>query len=621
FPDLSRWAEMARNTVMARRGVLIGETGVLSTCVHVLADSRPGLVTILQDSDAGRVFYHRRSAGQVYHLDVFHADAEVDHRRVARNALQALQYYTQDFGSGWALAHYVDVQTATGGGRLTGRLNFGRKASLRRAHRNHVHLAILAPPEDLPCIFYLLAGVEEAITAGPVELRRLDGLMTQAAGTSDVELPMDAYADMTDSFLKGDQAEGGRTGSGHSSRPGCPSGRSGPGGAGADLSDDHRSPRDRQAGPSDDPRWSAVDLAESMESPDRAFELLEVLAGGIRRRDLNRIMFGRGVMGDHLDTALDRLEQEGRVDDQAGRLHLTARGRNLLAYFTQHRREIQLALRKTLRRLTQHRQLEEGRSLLKMSRSKGDGPTRTRTPAMPDPRSPLKEIAWPESLLTAAGRTLADAGHARTSAGPARRSVTVQVSDLRVVERRRRKPVDVCLLIDASASMSGERMRAAKTLVRHLLLSTRDKVAVVVFQERHVRVGVPFTRNHARVETGLAGIRPYGLTPLAAGLEQAADFVIQSRPRNPLLLMITDGIPTVPHHGKNPLEDALAAAARWHTMPAAFACIGLQPNERYLSDLVQAAGGALHVVDELDADTLVAIATAEREKHVARQQR
>ncbi|HEY8449080.1 MAG TPA: VWA domain-containing protein, partial [Bacillota bacterium] len=233
------------------------------------------------------------------------------------------------------------------------------------------------------------------------------------------------------------------------------------------------------------------------------------------------------------------------------------------------------------------------------------------------------DITWPDSILAAAARrarALPPAGHGAPvpfGSGPAGAgALTLRFGpdDLRVRLRRRRRPVDVFLLIDASASMSGERMRAAKTLARHLLWTTRDRVSVITFQERQVRITVPLTRNSLRVERGLATIRPFGLTPMASGLAVALDYLRSVRPRNPLVLLITDGIPTVPHEGKNPLDDALKQAARWRQVHVAFTCIGLQPNERYLRDLVAAAGGSLHIVDELEADTLVAIATAERSR-------
>jgi magnesium chelatase subunit D len=183
-----------------------------------------------------------------------------------------------------------------------------------------------------------------------------------------------------------------------------------------------------------------------------------------------------------------------------------------------------------------------------------------------------------------------------------------------VYRRRGLGPLDVCLVIDASASMAGPRMRAAKYLAQHLLLSTRDRVAVVVFQEREAGLYVPFTRNFEAVQRGLARIRPLGLTPLAEGLVQAATYVRRERVRDPLLLLITDGIPTVPRWTMNPIADALAAARALARDRIRFSCIGLEPNLDFLRDLAAGARGTLHVVEELDQALLSEIAHSERRR-------
>lgn len=156
-------------------------------------------------------------------------------------------------------------------------------------------------------------------------------------------------------------------------------------------------------------------------------------------------------------------------------------------------------------------------------------------------------------------------------------------------------------------------MRAAKTLARHLLLTGRDRVAVMAFQERAAFLAVPLTRNFAAAERGLAGVSPAGLTPLSAGLGAARAYLQRSHARNPLLLLVTDGIPTVAGGGgRSPLQEALEEADRLRGSGIALCCIGLEPNERYLTELAHRAGGRLHVVSELRVDLLAALARRER---------
>jgi len=195
-----------------------------------------------------------------------------------------------------------------------------------------------------------------------------------------------------------------------------------------------------------------------------------------------------------------------------------------------------------------------------------------------------------------------------------RPGLRLQRSDVHLHLRAAEQRLHICLLIDASASMAGRRILAAKHLARHLLLSTRDRVAVIAFQERDVRVYVPFTRDWGLLEAGLTRIQPMGLTPLAHGLMQSMELIRSARVRHPLLLLISDGIPTVPKWSIDPLADALEAARQVRAARVPFGCIGLQPSRRYLEQLTREAGGTLYVVDELSEESLIRIAHTERYK-------
>lgn len=155
-------------------------------------------------------------------------------------------------------------------------------------------------------------------------------------------------------------------------------------------------------------------------------------------------------------------------------------------------------------------------------------------------------------------------------------------------------------------------MRAAKMLARHLLLTSRDRVAVMAFQERGATLAVGLTRNYAAVERGLGAVAAAGLTPLAEGLAAARHYLRKAHARNALLLLVTDGIPTVGRSGGSPLEEALEEAGRLRGSGVALTCIGLEPNEHYLRDLVSRAAGRLHIVAELRPEVLASVARVER---------
>ncbi|MBT9259686.1 MAG: VWA domain-containing protein [Clostridiales bacterium] len=183
--------------------------------------------------------------------------------------------------------------------------------------------------------------------------------------------------------------------------------------------------------------------------------------------------------------------------------------------------------------------------------------------------------------------------------------------DFQVVRRRHPPSLDWIILIDASASMAGHRIQAAKDLVRHLARKSRDRIAVASFQNREVTLHVPLTRHLGAVEKGLEALRPAGLTPLAQALLEARTYVEGARPSRPLILLITDGIPTVSRGQRGPLEDALAEAEELGRRRIPFTCVGLEPNRAYLEELAQRAGGRLYILPELEKEELFAIARRE----------
>lgn len=294
-------------------------------------------------------------------------------------------------------------------------------------------------------------------------------------------------------------------------------------------------------------------------------------------------------------------------------MRLTEAGRQMLAYLQRHMRDVKLRFRKLIRRIPGSK---SSRTVQRNRPGHGApspdvryGLIRGSAPAQPG--AWLNDLAVPETLFSAIRRTHLE--RIQRGGGPLR-GLRLERKDVHVHLRAAEHSLHICLLIDASASMAGRRILAAKHLARHLLVSTRDKIAVIAFQERDVRVYVPFTRDYALVEEGLSRIQPMGLTPLAHGLTQSMELIRTSRVRRPLLLLITDGIPTVPKWSIDPLADALEAARQVKDGRIPFGCIGLQPSRRYLDQLTREAAGTLHVVDELSEESLVSIAHAERQK-------
>jgi len=139
--------------------------------------------------------------------------------------------------------------------------------------------------------------------------------------------------------------------------------------------------------------------------------------------------------------------------------------------------------------------------------------------------------------------------------------------DLRRWLRRGRESNLVILLLDTSGSMAARRRSQTVTTVALSLLADcyrrRDRVAVLTFRGRSAAVVVPPTRSVELATRRLHDLPVGGQTPLAAGLDAAADLIRRERwrepDRRPLLVVVTDGRAT---GGADPFGAARQAARR-----------------------------------------------------------
>jgi magnesium chelatase subunit D len=556
----------------AGRGALVGDTACASRQLHTIDPSRPASIRVVGAADAGQVFYGRRRRGEVVHLDIFHQVGEVDHRAVADIIRQACGDYALSLAgatlwwvpAGRILPDLIDVQTATGGGRVTGELSFGISRALREAHLNHAHLSCLIPDEGLGLVFWVIAAVEREVRRQGLEIRRLESLEWDP-GLAGPPLDLTPYSTPSDSLLKADPF----------AEDGVP----------------RLTPSDAALAPG--LSKLAMELAGEFGTLEDLERSLETMARHPRAEHWpwrNSASWGA-------DPAAAALRQRGLLAERDGRLQLTDQGWQLYYALRASRRELENQFKRMLRRKPCVTPLA-GRSQ-PTRRVQGQSLREARTAKEARPRiegSRLGSIAVVPTVVAAATRALASSRQHRW---------TITRSDLMEPKPKPRASSDVCILLDGSASMAGRRLRAAKYLAQHLLLATRDRVAVVVFQEREARVVVPFTRDFRAAGRGLASIEPLGLTPLAQGLAAAAEYTRRTRRHDCTVLLITDGIPTVPKFGNHPMDDARRAAAELGRQRLRLVCLGLEPNRGFLTELSVAARGSLYVVDELEPEALL----------------
>ena len=568
------WTEKLRGVLANQRGVRLGEAAVVSRQVHTLDPRRPGEINVLPHADAGAVFYGRRAPGEIVHVDVFHAVGRADHRAVAA-AVAVVLAERPARGAPGPLADYADIQTGTGGGRVSGDLSFGQRPSLLASHLNHVHLALLLGAADLALLLPLVAAVEGELRRQGLAPRRIEQLRHPPPGGAPLDLS--PYMSDSDSRL---QDAGGSSGRGSS-------GEATGGGAAGEA-------RLQQA----------LALARRIGSPDEVAQLLDTAEQGALPSSGPAAVLAR------------QLEQEGLLRRTGRSLELSELGQELRQFLNANLREVRLHFRKLLRRVPGAPGTARWQRPAPPSAAARWGRVAGSAPAPPG--AWFGALAVPDTVRAAVRRAwlARAAAGACARAGPGDSPWCLRRSDVHVELRAGTAPLSICLLIDASASMAGRRLLAAKHLARHLVLSTRDRVSIIAFQERSVCIQAPFTRDYGLIEAGLARIQPQGLTPLALGLSAGLELVRGERVRRPLLLLITDGIPTVPSLTLDPLADALEAARQVQRARMPLGVIGLQPSRRYLSELAKAAGGSLHVVDELDAEALVAFAHRERRRRL-----
>ncbi|MGB2954012.1 MAG: VWA domain-containing protein [Gaiellaceae bacterium] len=203
-------------------------------------------------------------------------------------------------------------------------------------------------------------------------------------------------------------------------------------------------------------------------------------------------------------------------------------------------------------------------------------------------------------------------------AAASRRRRVVEPEDLRRKVRGHRSPFVVCFVLDNSWSIHAERMvEKAKGIVFRLLEDATgrgDRVALVAFRGGlpEATVALPPTSSVALAYRRLKAVPLSGQTPLADALRRGRILLRQELSKHPnavpLLVLVTDGLPTRPlRSGGDPLVDALAQAralgrARVLTVVADTSPTG---SPGHAADLAAAAGGLCLPAAQLSPDVLL----------------
>ena len=176
------------------------------------------------------------------------------------------------------------------------------------------------------------------------------------------------------------------------------------------------------------------------------------------------------------------------------------------------------------------------------------------------PQPAARTGAWhvPATIKAAAPRQ-AERGHE-----PGER-LRIVGDDVRRARREGRESNLVLFVVDASGSMGARRrMETVKTAVLSLLLDAyqrRDKVGMITFRGDSAELVLPPTGSIEAAAVRLDELPHGGRTPLAEGLECAAQVLateaVKDPTRRPILVLLSDGRATA---GKGALGRSKAAA-------------------------------------------------------------
>jgi magnesium chelatase subunit D len=190
--------------------------------------------------------------------------------------------------------------------------------------------------------------------------------------------------------------------------------------------------------------------------------------------------------------------------------------------------------------------------------------------------------------------------------------IQVEEGDLRRKVRRHRSPYAVCFVVDNSWSVHAERMiEKVKGLVFELLSDAAgrgDRVALVAFRGGVAEgsVVLPLTKSVTLARRRLAQIPLSGQTPLADAMRRGRLLLRRERFRHanalPILVVVSDGLPTVPlRRGGDPVLDVLREARALHRERIACVIADASPPGAPSCgpELARLSGGRLVPVAEL----------------------
>lgn len=557
-------AELKKNC-----GVRLGESAVVSHNLHGNSLDSPGQIAVYTDLDAGHHYLGADSNSRFIHIDVFHEPAVIDPVYTARGIINSLQLYfslyrdkhSHEFSVNMAskmtlsLSRNILLKTSCTTGTVLDIANHkSNLAKKNKVPQHHVHILMPLPESHQTVIMYVVDAVERSILSQGFEIRRVESIEhckfkdVNASSTPGESTISDLYSEAIRSKFNQNCLQ------------------------------------------------ILLDLADYFGGLDNVYSFLDSLTRpkGLLIRNLNR------CMDSGLKQTFTKMINLNFINKGIFSYHLSNEGKFLIDFMKFHRKELETEIKLAVRRYKIIRNTfgTYKHSLLKSRKTRFQNTKKTK---------PFNKNSWMDSIAIA--ETVISASVSKYLNCLPR--LNIQKKDIKVFDKRAFSPIDTCITVDCSGSMTGHKIRAVSFLAEHFLLTSREKVGLIGFQEKDARVVVPFTRDYHKLKNAVSSIRPGGMTPLAKGIIESITLIKSKRARNPLLILVTDGLPNVPLYNNDAKKDALKAAEVIARNKIRLVCIGLIPNAEFMKELAAKGNGNLYILNELNKNSLLDIVSGE----------
>lgn len=202
----------------------------------------------------------------------------------------------------------------------------------------------------------------------------------------------------------------------------------------------------------------------------------------------------------------------------------------------------------------------------------------------------------------------------RGNSGGQGQRLQVRLDDFRITHYKQPTRTTTVFVVDASGSAALHRLAEAKGAVELLLAECyvrRDRVAMISFRGSQARLELPPTRSLVRAKRELANLPGGGGTPLAAGLDMAAQVAQQLKQAGeaPVLVIMTDGKANIARDGTadraQAMDDAHQAARNIAAMDIKCLFVDTAPRARAPArELAQSLNARYLPLPSLKAQTL-----------------